>query len=308
MVGTLGAVTAVGTAFNASLTGAGALSGVLRSVVPSAAGLAGAGTLSATGIPRYQSAAALTGTGTLTGTPTVIYPNQTAPLTGAGALTTPSFEQYNQTGPLTGDGALSATARLGQVSFVNAAGGFTSSSATTISITLDCTGASYLVVFAELGSITTTTPTTSCTVGSTAMTSWAKQAGGSIPYAYGEMFVLANPPTGSQTITFTTGTASTLTISAHTYSNVSSIGTAVKNSGSSSSLTSTAVSSAANHMVAHAFCGVGQMSGYTGTGRYTARNNFGYISGDLAGAASVTFTATTSTLGDYVSLAVDLSP
>jgi hypothetical protein len=280
---------------SAALTGSGALSAVVWQLKPANPALTGAGTLSGTGFSQYSTAAAFTGAGTMSAT---------------------GFASYASAAGFTGAGTLSATAvKISPVAFVANAQNHNTGNQSTISTTLNTTGVNFLVVIVASQNATAYTGTSSCTCAGTAMTSpGGKQVGGTSPgFYYEEIFILANPPVGTaQTITFTnTATIGGIEISAQGYSGVNSSGTVVKNSATTgTSLSSGAITSAANHMVAQGFTigsiG-GSIAGYSGTSRYNTANT-AFWTGDTAGAASVTFTGLGGSSGYWSSMAIDLSP
>jgi hypothetical protein len=157
-----------------------------------------------------------------------------------------------------------------------------------------------------------------------AWTAWNNSIGGvTIPLlktmAWGTgtlgLFGLMNPAQGAQSIStpFPAGTAGGIGIAfaAETYRNVSSIGTAVTNSGTGTAATHTVTSGAAYQMIAQAFAcdGSSSLSAYNQSARYhgTAQPASSIQQGDAPGAASVAFSATLSASAGWASIAVPLN-
>lgn len=110
------------------------------------------------------------------------------------------------------------------------------------------------------------------------------------------LFGLLNPPTGPQTITFTSTGTSYLAGNSVSYNNVSSFGSTITNTGTGTSATIT-VPSAANELVVQAFSNSasGAFSGYNQNSRYSKafvnQANLAFLLGDAPGSSSVTGTA-----------------
>lgn len=132
-----------------------------------------------------------------------------------------------------------------------------------------------------------------------------------------EFFVLFGP-VGAQTITANISSVNTLNFlvgSSRSYSGVGSVGT-VTSTGAINANPSQTVTSATNDMIVQVFTAVASgitLSSYNKTQRYnsgTFNSTQVFLLGDAAGASSVTFTATASTLISerYVGVAVNLLP
>jgi hypothetical protein len=160
------------------------------------------------------------------------------------------------------------------------------------------------------------TPARTVTYGPVAMTSLGvrglnDEAINAFSGVYEEFFGLRNPPTGTQTVSVTVDrTASNLSCEACSvsYAQVSSFVGAPAVSGTEAGTTMTQpVNSAPNEMVAQMFATAsGPITAYNQTLRFTSTN--GFLIGDAAGAAAISFTATRASGVDYAGLAVRLTP
>jgi hypothetical protein len=167
------------------------------------------------------------------------------------------------------------------------------------------------------------TPTRSATYGGTPMTSLAvigmdnhglTEINGT--FAYLELFGLSNPPTGTATVAIAvdrTGADSMRVDGCSvSYTEVSGLGSATTVSGGEPGTALTQpVSSAVNEIVVQMFgTATGLVGGYNQTVRYDggAAHAIGLVIGDVAGAASVQFSATRDNLADYAGIAVRLTP
>lgn len=179
-----------------------------------------------------------------------------------------------------------------------AGGSGTGSSGATMSWSHTISGNALIVAVSLESGSTTTTATAK--VGTTSMTllGSAPNFNNSGYYARVVLFGLLSPPTGSQTITVTTsGGANYLEGNSVSYTNVTSFGSVVTGSGTSSA-PALSVSSAANQMVVESFTTWStNPSSYTQTSRYSLNINSPYrpfLIGDAPGASTVSFSAASS--------------
>jgi hypothetical protein len=190
----------------------------------------------------------------------------------------------------------------------SAGGQFT---AATFSTAHTIAGKALIVVVTTYGN---QVPTITATVGATPMvllySNYYYASGGNYASIY--FFGVLNPPTGAQTISYTSsaGAACTYNVGSTSYNNAASIGAAqVASSGGGSSLPAQTASSAINQIVAQTFGGFGAtFTGYNQTRRFNSIPTAGYapfVLGDAPGAASVSFSGTTADI--WVGLAVALS-
>jgi hypothetical protein len=123
-------------------------------------------------------------------------------------------------------------------------------------------------------------------------------------------FGLLNPPTGAQTINYTSSLAMDFAASSVSYNNVSSFGTVTAaNSGNASNVPTMTVSGTAVHqMVAQAFGGLSfTFTGYNQTQRVNLVPGYvPLVMGDAPGAPSITFSGTQSDV--WCGVAVPLLP
>ena len=163
------------------------------------------------------------------------------------------------------------------------------------------------------------TPNVSATCGGTGMTNvgmvrnWDTSPGN-----YSTVFfMLKNPPTGVQSLSFssTDGTASYLVANSVAYCNVGSYEFLATNNGNGTSLTQGPLGSSASRMIVQAFSnnttGV-SITGYSQTQRWSqqgvANVNACMMIGDAPGAASVSFAASCATSAKWGAVALSLMP
>ena len=175
------------------------------------------------------------------------------------------------------------------------------------------------VIVAGVALIGGATPNVSATCGATSMTNvgmvknWDTSPGN-----YSTVFfMLKNPPTGIQTISFssTDGTASYLVANSVAYRNVGSYEFLATNNGNGTSLTQGPLGSSASRMIVQAFSnnttGV-SITGYSQTQRWSqqgvANVNACMVIGDAPGAASVSFAASCATSAKWGAVALSLTP
>lgn len=126
-------------------------------------------------------------------------------------------------------------------------------------------------------------------------------------------FKLASAPGGAQTVIITPSVTSFMKANTVSYAHVTSLGTTATNFATSgTSLTLNSVSSAANHMVTQCFfnwANTSSLSAYNQTSRWNDNTVWRspMLIGDAAGAASVSFSATSSISGPWGAMAIDLT-
>lgn len=180
-------------------------------------------------------------------------------------------------------------------------------------------GAAVLVAFAvqNAGTGQHGSWTRSVTYGGTAMTSLGVVDFDNLNNGWVELFGLLSVPGGAQTIAYSTNASVHHTaVCSASYLHVNSFGTAVTNEGKSSTLSSGSITSAGTKMVVQTFFIQGggglTMSGYNHTLReHLTATDAGLelegMLGDVAGAPTVSFSASVNGSADYGSVAVPLN-
>jgi hypothetical protein len=211
------------------------------------------------------------------------------------------------------------------VSYDATGAGYTGTSPTPSWAHVIGTSATAIVLSTVIYVNSTTMPTITAKVGTTPMipqggitTAYANDGSG---WLYMPVFVLLNPPTGSQTVAVTlqSGLTYQMSLNSFSYNNVVEFGpvTTVANTAGATALSisvpSVAGISVANQMVANAFGGyTGAYSAYTQTQRWL-RNwvsgvNISFVAGDAPGAPTVTFGCTCAAANAYGAVALALLP
>jgi hypothetical protein len=177
------------------------------------------------------------------------------------------------------------------------------------------TGASILLWVDYAWQNTTGAGTISATVGATPMTLLSNQTYISVSgFTYGlAVYGLQSPPTGLQTITFTSSVTYGTAMNSISYTNVSYFGTPTFTTGSGTSASMSASSSTA-HMVSQAFTnnspsGVTFIN-YNQSQRYNqssiSASNAPIVAGDAPGASSVNFSSSWTGSLSWIGMAVDM--
>lgn len=175
--------------------------------------------------------------------------------------------------------------------------------------------ASALLAFFHIEVASASRPTITVTAGGVSMTEIGTvgsyyNTGGYYHYlvAYG----LLAPPTGSQSIAWTSSVSGYATLNSLSYTNVSSFGTAVTDSSNANGNATVTVPSGNAAMVAAAFASYGTttFSGFNKTQRYNVSYSAGVrlatVAGDADGASSVTVSATGTTT--WAGIGIPLQP